>query len=961
MKKNLFLLLCSAVLLLSAGEPAILVRSGAPACCIIPDPAAGPVGQHAAKELSVFLGKISGGPAPAVAAAPAKGMYPIRLKTVKDPAIKNDGYRLKVTSKGMEITANQPRGLLYGVYGLLRESTGIRWLLPGDDGEYFQIRKTISVPTQDHVVNPSFAIRTTFYETVNPASPMWQTSDWMLRNGMFIENPPTLLQNSKLGPGLIERGMESRGCIHGFSFLFSMDENYRPSKTKMKQMFDSNPELFPMIDGKRSYDALKNASGGDRAQPCTSNPETVRIMSENLCKLYDKYGIVGFNCLLGNNDGTLWCECENCRKLDPPDEREKHSPATRYWTLVNQLAAAVYKKYPDADVRGWAYQNFQQVPSGIVPDKRMLTELTYNRRCTRHRLDDPNCPINKVFHQYFKDWRKLGQKVFTWEQINSSSHWYMPMENTYVNDIYTYHKLGTDGVRLVLQPPDGSFPARLRGSVVSQTWRCMWQTVYLTASLLWDVNQDKDKLYEEINSIYYGKAWEAGMKEFRAILNQTAAETPGCFGHGLNGPVGRCLTKPGAQQKLRAALDRAEAAVKDDPRSLAHVRKDRELFSKTWEAEYEKFRTSYRDFSAILRKAPIKIDGVISEPDWKNANVIDTFVNARGKACQPTFGRITFDPDNLYVALEAMEENPSDMVYYSDSGKIYRGSTLEIFLYPPELGSQYLHLIVNPMGLISGAIRQEGGLTVRDVPADTFEVKTAILKDRWVAECRIPAKATGMHFLPGSSWKINLGRNQVRKTGSSATSSICNGVFHGINNFLPLLLSRARKITTNGERTISDWMNPTFAMVRDMNKYSTFKKWNVKNGKYPLNWHPAGGKPGELEVVQKPDGGAYVKFRGGIMNTCRNQEGKKFRISLKVAGTGKLYLRIMRYSTRKDGPKNKYLGNAPAPAPIELTKEWQTVVREYTKPGDEEIFGLGLIGDKDSEVWVDEVFVGVTE
>ena len=234
----------------------------------------------------------------------------------------------------------------------------------------------------------------------------------------------------------------------------------------------------------------------------------------------------------------------------------------------------------------------------------MLTELTYNRRCTRHRLDDPNCPINKVFYQYFKDWRKIGQRVFTWEQINSSSHWYMPMENTYVNDIYTYRDLGTDGVRLVLQPPDGSYPARLRGSVVSQTWRCMWQMVYLSASLLWNVDQDKDKLYEEINSLYYGKAWEAGMKEFRAVLNQTAAETPGCFGHGINGPVGRCLSKPDVRQKLRDYLKQAEESAKDDPRALAHVRKDRELFARTWEAEYEKFRTSYRDYSAYKRTAP---------------------------------------------------------------------------------------------------------------------------------------------------------------------------------------------------------------------------------------------------------------------------------------------------------------------------------------------------------------------
>ena len=101
MKKNLFFLLCSAVLMLSAGQPAVLMKNGTPACCIIPDPAAGPIGRHAAKELSVYLGKISGGQPPAVVPAPLEGMYPIRLKTAHDSAIKNDGYRIRVDRKSV--------------------------------------------------------------------------------------------------------------------------------------------------------------------------------------------------------------------------------------------------------------------------------------------------------------------------------------------------------------------------------------------------------------------------------------------------------------------------------------------------------------------------------------------------------------------------------------------------------------------------------------------------------------------------------------------------------------------------------------------------------------------------------------------------------------------------------------------------------------------------------------------
>ena len=65
-----------------------------------------------------------------------------------------------------------------------------------------------------------------------------------------------------------------------------------------------------------------------------------------------------------------------------------------------------------------------------------------------------------------------------------------------------------------------------------------WQAIYMSAQFLWDKDSDYAALYEEANSLYYGKAWEGGMKEFRKVQEKAFHETSGCFGWGLCSPLG---------------------------------------------------------------------------------------------------------------------------------------------------------------------------------------------------------------------------------------------------------------------------------------------------------------------------------------------------------------------------------------------------------------------------------------
>ena len=62
-----------------------------------------------------------------------------------------------------------------------------------------------------------------------------------------------------------------------------------------------------------------------------------------------------------------------------------------------------------------------------------------------------------------------------------------------------------------------------------------------------------------------------------------------------------------------------------DKRALKHVREDMDIFRRTWLKTREEYINNYREVRAYKKSAPIKIDGNITEKDWKNADMVSSF------------------------------------------------------------------------------------------------------------------------------------------------------------------------------------------------------------------------------------------------------------------------------------------------------------------------------------------------
>ncbi|MFH0797110.1 MAG: DUF4838 domain-containing protein, partial [Candidatus Omnitrophota bacterium] len=650
----------------TCAESGTLVKEGRATSYIVLPDNAGPVEKHAANELAGFLGKVTGA-APEIGIAPSKNLWNIYLETTEaknmprsragDEAVsqlKGDGFVLAADKDGLRVISMKPVGVLYGVYDILKKYADIRWFAPGADYEYCPKKPTVIVPEQVLVSNPSFRVRILGFVCSNWNSKTIDSWDWMVRNGMTVAFGKHYYNlDASLRDEVEKRGVTiGRDGGHCFAYLLN------------DTLFAQHPEYFGLFDGKRIPQDLGDGRGA-RRQPCTSNPDVAKIMAEGINKYFDT-APKGGRYLIGNNDSDAWCQCENCVKLDPLDEKKKGFVSTRYWTLVNQIAAEVYKTHPDADLGAWGYQNFQYPPTGVVPDPRLFVQVCLHGRCYRHSMADLTCQVNDKYRDILAQWGKLKNTVFTLEFLGGDCDFpaYAPTEKTFAEDIGYYKKIGLLGITIFTVPPDGTFGPLWQAPRYQEEMLTQWQWYYIVAQLLWNSDADYAAIYEDMGSKYYGTAWPV-MSQYRALLTRAFMETSGHICYGTPEYVmGKCLEKPGVEAGLLTMLDEAEKSAAADPAAVKRVQRDRHFFQAYWQPLHKEFLSKQqKELNANKKIDKIVMDGKLEEPDWKKADFTSGFIATDGKtaALPQTFAKMLYDNDNIYFAVEAMEPEPARM------------------------------------------------------------------------------------------------------------------------------------------------------------------------------------------------------------------------------------------------------------------------------------------------------------
>ena len=834
-----------------------------------------------------------------------------RLEATDNPeaaCIETDGCTLWIVGKD-EVAD------LYATYHFIESKLGVRWFkaeTKEDPGDYVPNLATVELAPFSEFREPRFRIRRLDKcgAAGQPISVKAETA--AVRNGYQVFPPyggelPYDKPDSPIYKFYAPR------CPHR-SVSFGGGHTTFVKPMPAKTCFKDHPEWFALVDGERV----------PGEQYCFSNPEVQSNTANRVIKLLDKHNGNGAF-LFGMVDVTHgWCECDKCRALDPVPANKSSTPnvSTRFNIAVKNMADMIWKKWPKADLRLWAYHTYRILPVGVKQDPKMMVQFCDHGRCYGHHLDDPGCKRNVDMFNLLKDWLTVTPRVYTYEYFTCSDSPYSCHEKDEAYDLRLYAKLGLVGWKNEAAFSDSYFVPRYpkgKEDFRSDRFPSMWQWLYVTSKLLWNPDLDEDAIIDDAESKYYGVAYPA-MKKYQALRRKLWQNNRNCVGY----PTGdqrrpTLLDLPGAKEELLGYLDEADRLAAGDRIAAHRVGLDRKWLTRYWIKPNEEIKAKAgKAFRAVKATTPIVVDGNGDEGAWAGAYYTDKlyrcFDDRReiDASLATTFG-ILYDDDNLYFRVRAKEPVPPVVPPYNN-GPAWQGDGVEIFLFPPEIDNRYYQIAVNPDGKTFEGVHPAGR------GAANFGTKAVghTTPDGWELEIKVP---TGkMHALKaGETWRVLFCRNRIRRNNPSAegehySSDACG--YHDTTSYHPMEIGAAYL------------KNGSFADIG-------------KDGK-PVAWALTGAKS---KTVPEGKGHAVV-LHGALFQTMahgalgQSQEPRKLRYEFLAKGPGKVNVGFYRYvdtpnRKAKHGYDRKFIPEGGKGGTYTLTDKPSLFSGEYTVPAGE--------------------------
>ncbi|NUQ64121.1 MAG: DUF4838 domain-containing protein [Pirellulales bacterium] len=519
-----------------AGE-LVLSENGQSPYRIVVAENASPSTKHGAEELQKFLAEMTGARLPIVSDQEPAGPREIFLgdsarframKTGIDPAsLGREGYVIRAVGAHLVIAGGSVRGNLYGVYGFLEDHLGCRWFTP--DCSRIPKRPRLAIGAIDDRQVPALEYREPFVADCFDG-------DWCARNRM----------NSSHG-GLDARRGGNVAFADGF-FVHTFEQLVPPEK-----YFAEHPEYFAMIEGKRVKQQRQLS-----AQLCCTNPQVIQICIEAVREaMRAQPSATVFSVSQNDSYDANYCQCPQCQALAEQEDSQM-GPVLQ---LVNHVAEAVEKEYPDKIIETLAYQWSQRPPKQMRPRTNVVIRLCSGGCCFSHPLAACNSPGSRAFRADLERWANVTQRLWVWDYVTDFGHYLLPFPNqrTRAGNVPYFAAHGVKGLfeQDTYDTVHGELSA-LGG--------------YITAKCLWNPSCDANAAMNEFLEAYYGKA--AGpIRSYIDLLHDHAERetihvtlSAGCDSPHLNNAL---------LEKANSLWHQAEDAVGDDPVVLARVKTGR--------------------------------------------------------------------------------------------------------------------------------------------------------------------------------------------------------------------------------------------------------------------------------------------------------------------------------------------------------------------------------------------------
>jgi len=522
-----FLVVVAAGVLFFSGCSRVQVvqisREGAAKAVIVVDRDASAPVRHAADELAMFLGQVTGGQFTIASDVPpsgsrifvgegaAKAVYP----EFTVDGLGADGLRMQTRGRDLILAGGETRGTLYAVYTFLEEYVGCRWW--SSKASTIPQRATIEVEDIDVTYEPVVEYREPFWFDAFDA-------DWAVRNK--YNGSRSRIDDVRGGKHKYE------GFVHTFYSLIP------PGK-----YFAEHPEWFSLVDGERKH---------EHTQLCLTNEgmraELVKNLKEQL-----RRNPAATIASVSQNDWHGYCKCDNCSRVDA----EEGSPAGSLLRFVNAVAKETKDEFPNVAISTLAYQYTRKPPKLVRPLDNVIVRLC-SIECTfaKPLFDE----VNKTFRDDIIGWSKVCRRLYIWDYTTNFRHHFRPHPNLNV--------LGPNVKFFVEHGARGIFE---QGAYTTNGAEMAELRAWVLAKLLWDPTLDADELIDEFLQGYYGPAG-VYVKRYLNTMHESIGRTEdflGCL-PSYSSPVPKFLSYAALSEGW-GYLARAKAAVKGDAELVNRV------------------------------------------------------------------------------------------------------------------------------------------------------------------------------------------------------------------------------------------------------------------------------------------------------------------------------------------------------------------------------------------------------
>lgn len=403
----------------------------------------------AADELTQYLKRLTG--ERFVVTNQASETFSIILKKTNNPQLKWDGYAINVQNSSITISSNTPRGVLYGVYDLLKQ-WGCSFVFPGEVNQYVPSNlKRLSLAQGEKIKNPQLEFRgLSLMKIHNGNRPLLvDILDWMAKNRFnYVMGSPrrdnTLPDEYEeqmmnfadiydhLIPNLSKRGLIYSSSEHNTSLLFP------------DSLFEKDPTLFAKYQGKQNAGNQINYS----------NPQAIEIYTQQVLEFIKDKKHIAFVGTWGRDGGKGYGD----DTLADPNLIIK---------AIAKMATKIGKVRPDVNIEFLAYTKHNTTAPDFELPKNMSVLYCPNLK-----------PGDKNRSENLKKWvdaAKNAQGVNKFE-YRTADNWRLHGNTTVLpefaaNLVKEHVQSGVRGMISLYLPTDSWFRASMNFAFIQhETW-----------------------------------------------------------------------------------------------------------------------------------------------------------------------------------------------------------------------------------------------------------------------------------------------------------------------------------------------------------------------------------------------------------------------------------------------------------------------------------------------------------